>query len=276
MTDPTDHFGGGDVHADALTPDSPADSLQHEAPKPEAPWPHDTPSGKPEQQYVIDALAEESWRLFRIMGEFVQGFEEMSDVTKAVTIFGSARLGAGHPYYAQAERLAGLLAGGGYTVITGGGPGIMEAGNKGAYEGGGRSVGLNIDLPFEQNPNPYQTDEVKFRYFFIRKVMLVKYSSAFVVFPGGFGTIDELFEALTLVQTKKVVPFPVYLVGSVYWRGLIDWLEGTLLEAGTIHPKDLELFKVVDDVDALPGEIDAYYSSSSHGGFTVPKPDEGR
>lgn len=268
-------------HADALKPDGQADSLQPGAakptrpgePAPDAPRPYSAPSGKPEQQYVIDALAGESWRLFRIMGEFVQGFEEMSDVTKAVTVFGSARLGAGHPYFAQAERLARLLAEGGYTVITGGGPGIMEAGNRGAYTAGGRSVGLNIDLPFEQNPNPYQTDAVSFRYFFVRKVMLVKYSSAFVVFPGGFGTIDELFEALTLVQTKKIVPFPVYLVGRSYWQGLIDWLEGTLLEAGTIHAKDLELFKVVDDVDALPGEIDAYYSSSSHGGFEVPRPD---
>ncbi len=260
-------------HADALKPDGPADNLQPGAANADAPRPYRAPSGKPEQQYVIDALAGESWRLFRIMGEFVQGFEEMSDVTKAVTIFGSARLEAGHPYFAQAERLARLLAEGGYTVITGGGPGIMEAGNKGAYTAGGRSVGLNIDLPFEQNPNPYQTDAVSFRYFFIRKVMLVKYSSAFVVFPGGFGTIDELFEALTLVQTKKIVPFPVYLVGRSYWQGLIDWLSGTLLAAGTVHAKDLELFKVVDDVDALPGEIDAYYSSSSHGGFEVPRPD---
>ncbi len=229
-------------------------------------------AGRPEQQYVIDALAGESWRLFRIMGEFVQGFEEMSGVTKAVTIFGSARLREGHPYYEQAEALAQLLAEGGYTVITGGGPGIMEAGNKGAYEAGGRSIGLNVDLPFEQNPNPYQTDEVKFRYFFVRKVMLVKYSSAFVVFPGGFGTIDELFEALTLIQTKKILPFPVYLVGRSYWQGLLDWLQGTLLEHGTIREKDLELFKVVDETADIPGEIDAYYKDAEHGGLEVPEP----
>ena len=228
--------------------------------------------GKPEQQYVIDALAGESWRLFRIMGEFVQGFEEMSGVQKAVTLFGSARLKEGHAYYEQAERLAQLLARGGYTVITGGGPGLMEAGNKGAFEAGGRSIGLNVDLPFEQNPNPYQTDVVKFRYFFVRKVMLVKYSAAFVVFPGGFGTIDELFEALTLIQTKKIHPFPVYLVGRGYWQGLLDWLRGTLLEHGTINARDLDLFKVVDEIEAIPGEIDAYYSSSSHGGFAVPSP----
>jgi uncharacterized protein (TIGR00730 family) len=228
--------------------------------------------GKPEQQYVIDALAGESWRLFRIMGEFVQGFEEMSGVRKAVTLFGSARLHAGHPYYEQAETLAQLLAQGGYTVITGGGPGLMEAGNKGAFEAGGRSIGLNIDLPFEQNPNPYQTDIVRFRYFFVRKVMLVKYSSAFVVFPGGFGTIDEVFEALTLIQTKKIHPFPVYFVGESYWRGLIEWLSTTLVEHGTVAERDLHLFKVVDDVALIPGEIGAYYSSGSHGGFEVPTP----
>jgi uncharacterized protein (TIGR00730 family) len=232
------------------------------------------PSGEQlEQQYVIDDLATtESWRLFRIMGEFVQGFEEMSGVRKAVTLFGSARLHAGHPYYQQAETLAQLLAGGGYTVITGGGPGIMEAGNKGAFEAGGRSVGLNINLPFEQAPNPYQTDIVTFRYFFVRKVMLVKYSSAFVVFPGGFGTIDEVFEALTLIQTKKIHPFPIYFVGRSYWQGLIDWLGTTLLEHGTVAEKDLQLFKIVDDIAVIPGEIDAYYSSSSHGGFAVPTP----
>ena len=241
--------------------------------KPNNPRSQATPLvGKPEQQYVIDALAGESWRLFRIMGEFVQGFEEMSDVTKAVTIFGSARLRTGNRYFAQAEALAKLLAEDGYTVITGGGPGLMEAGNKGAYEAGGRSIGLNVDLPFEQAPNPYQTDEVKFRYFFVRKVMLVKYSSAFVVFPGGFGTIDELFEALTLIQTKKILPFPVYLVGRSYWQGLLDWLQGTLLEHGTIREQDLKLFKVVDETAAIPREIDAYYKEAAQVGLETPEP----
>ena len=227
-------------------------------------------STKPEKQYVIDALAAESWRLFRIMGEFVQGFEDMSDVGKAVTIFGSARLKADHPYYEQAEKLAKKLAECDYTVITGGGPGIMEAGNKGAYEAKGRSIGLNIDLPFEQGANPYLTDELNFRYFFIRKVMLVKYSTAFVVFPGGFGTIDELFESLTLIQTKKIKPFPIYLVGKEFWGGLLAWLESTLLEMGTIAPKDMHLFKVVDNVESIPHEIDAYYETLEHGGFEVP------
>lgn len=229
------------------------------------------PERPPEQQYVIDALGNESWRLFRIMGEFVQGFEEMTGVNKAVTLFGSARLKAGHPYYEQAETLGRLLAEGGYAVITGGGPGLMEAGNKGAFEARGRSIGLNVDLPFEQDPNPYQTDTVKFRYFFVRKVMLVRYSSAFVVFPGGYGTIDELFEALTLIQTKKILPFPVFLVGTGYWQGLIDWLKGTLLEQGTISAGDLELFKVIDDVTGIPAEIDAYYDGQNHAGFEVPR-----
>ncbi|CAN5904135.1 TIGR00730 family Rossman fold protein [soil metagenome] len=223
-----------------------------------------------EKQYVIDALAVDSWRLFRIMGEFVQGFEDMSGVGKAVTIFGSARFKADHPYYEKAEKLARELAEAGYAVLTGGGPGIMEAGNKGAYEAGGRSFGLNIDLPHEQDPNPYQTDEIKFRYFFTRKVMLVKYSTAFVVFPGGFGTLDETFEALTLIQTKKIKPFPVYLIGVDYWQGLVDWLKSTPEVLGTISPEDLDLFKVMDDVSNIPEEIDKYYLSENHGGFSKP------
>ncbi len=229
---------------------------------------------KPEEndrQYVIEALAEDSWRMFRILGEFAQGFEEMANVDKAVTIFGSARLKSDDPYNAKAERLAASLAGQGYAVITGGGPGIMEAGNKGAFEAGGRSIGLNVDLPHEQDPNPYQTHELKFRYFFIRKVMLVKYSTAFVVFPGGFGTIDELFEALTLVQTKKVTPFPIFLVGVEFWRGLVQWLQGTLVRHGTVSEHDLHLFKVVDDVDEISRAIDAYYQSSSRAGFEMPR-----
>lgn len=225
---------------------------------------------KPEKQYVIDVLAEESWRLFRIMGEFVQGFEEMSDVGRAVTIYGSARFKPDHPYYAKAEELASGLAKAGYAIITGGGPGIMEAGNKGASAAEGRSIGLNIDLPYEQKPNPYQTHEVKFRYFFVRKVMLVKYSTAFVAFPGGFGTIDELFESLTLIQTEKIKPFPVYLVGSEFWGGLIEWFTNVLVREGTISETDLHLFKVVDDVSTIPHEIEEYYLSANHGGFEVP------
>ncbi len=225
---------------------------------------------KTEKQYVIDVLAEESWRLFRIMGEFVQGFEDLSDVGRAVTIFGSARFPPDQPYSRKAEDLAGRLAKAGYAVLTGGGPGIMEAANKGAFESDGRSVGLNIDLPREQTPNPYQSDTLNFRYFFVRKVMLVKYSTAFVVFPGGFGTIDELFESLTLIQTEKIKPFPVYLVGSEFWDGLVTWLRDKLLKEGVLSEGDLHLFKVVDEVSTVPDEIEAYYRNANHGGFEIP------
>jgi len=223
-----------------------------------------------EKQYVIDALAEDSWRLFRIMGEFVQGFEELAGVNKAVTVFGSARVHEGSPYYESARRLAYELAKAGYTVLTGGGPGIMEAANRGALEAGGQSVGLNIDLPHEQAPNPYQTTTVSFKYFFVRKVMLVKYSTAFIAYPGGFGTLDEVLEALTLIQTKKIKPFPVFFVGVEYWRGLVQWFQSTLLRAGTISENDLHLFKVVDDVSSIPKEIEDYYRNSNHAGFNLP------
>ena len=223
-----------------------------------------------EKQYVIDALAEDSWRMFRILGEFVQGFEELADIGKAVTIFGSARLKEDSDTYKKTRQLAGQLAKQGYTIVTGGGPGIMEAANRGAMDVDGRSVGLNIDLPHEQAPNPYLTDSVDFKYFFVRKVMLVKYSTAFVIFPGGFGTLDELFEALTLIQTHKIKPFPVYLVGVEYWRGLLQWLQGTLLRNGTISEQDLHLFKVVDDVSTIPDEIEQYYRAENHGGFNLP------
>jgi len=223
-----------------------------------------------EKQYVIDALAEDSWRMFRIIGEFVQGFEELADVGKAVTIFGSARLKEGSAVYQEAHDLAVKLAEAGFAVLTGGGPGIMQAANQGALEAGAESVGLNIDLPHEQSPNPYQTRSLQFKYFFVRKVMLMKYSTAFVVFPGGFGTIDELFEALTLIQTKKIKPFPVYLVGVEYWRGLMQWLQGTLLRNGTISENDMHLFKVCDDVSKIPSEIEEYYRNENHAGFNLP------
>lgn len=227
-----------------------------------------------ERQYVIDALTEDTWRMFRILGEFAQGFEEMADVGKAVTIFGSSRLRPESEGYEQARALARGLAEAGYAVVTGGGPGIMEAANRGAFEAQGRSVGMNIRLPHEQAPNGYQTDSVNFTYFFVRKVMLVKYSTAFVAFPGGFGTIDELFESLTLIQTRKIKPFPVYLVGRTFWSGLVSWLSDTLVAQGTVSREDLALFKVVDDVSSIPFEIDAYYTSEEHGGFVVPPVDE--
>ncbi|HHO56095.1 MAG TPA: TIGR00730 family Rossman fold protein [Trueperaceae bacterium] len=224
-----------------------------------------------EKQYIIDDLGEQSWRLFKILAEFVQGFEEMADVGKAVTIFGSARFKEDNPYYQKAEALAKELANCGYAVLTGGGPGIMEAGNKGAYEAKGKSIGINISLPFEQDHNAYQTDSIDFSYFFIRKVILVKYSTAFVVFPGGFGTLDELFEALTLIQTKKIKPFPVYLIDSEYWGGLVDWIKSSLLAKGAISESNLNLFKLVDDISTIPEEIEAYYKHENHAGFDFPK-----
>src|SRR5690606_6200272 len=204
------------------------------------------------------------------LGEFVQGFEELASVNKAVTVFGSARVKEDSPIYASARQLAGELARAGYAVLTGGGPGIMEAANRGAIEAGGQSFGLNIDLPHEQAPNPYQTVSVDFKYFFVRKVMLVKYSTAFIAYPGGFGTLDEVSEALTLIPTKKIKPFPVFFVGVDYWRGLVQWFQSTLLRSETISENDLHLFKVVDDVSAIPHEIEEYYRSANHAGFKLP------
>ena len=193
----------------------------------------------------------DTWRVFRIMGEFVDGFEMLAELGPAVTIFGSARTKPGEREYETAVSVAKLLGEAGYTIITGGGPGIMEAGNKGAREADAFSVGLNIELPFEQHLNPYVDLSLDFRYFFARKTMLVKYAQAFVIFPGGFGTMDELFEALTLIQTGKVQNFPVVLFDSAYWQGLIDWLRNTMLTNGKISPADLDLFLLTDD----PAEV---------------------
>ncbi len=200
------------------------------------------------ERYVIDNMnPQESWRIFRIMAEFVDGIETLSSLEPAVTIFGSARSKPGEKYYTMAEDMGRMLATEGFCVITGGGPGIMEAANKGAKEGGGQSVGLNIVLPFEQHLNPYANIHLNFRYFFVRKVMFVKYAMSYVIFPGGFGTMDELFEALTLIQTDKIKPFPVVLVGSEYWRGLLDWISDTMIAEGMILPEDRAIFAVVDD-----------------------------
>lgn len=186
------------------------------------------------------------WRVFRIMGEFVEGFDELATLTRGISIFGSARSKAGDPDYVAAQETAALLAAEGFAVITGGGPGIMEAANRGAFEAGGLSIGCNIELPFEQRPNAYQTRSLKFKYFFVRKMMFVKYSLGFIIFPGGFGTFDELFEALTLIQTKKIRNFPVVLFGSSYWTGLLDWLRQVVLTDGKISDPDLDMFVVVD------------------------------
>lgn len=222
------------------------------------------------KQFVVDTMAENAWRMFRIIGEFADGFEALSGLGAAVTVFGSARGSLKLGVYRKAEILGEALAKAGYAVLTGGGPGVMEAANKGAFQAGGRSIGISIDLPHEQSPNPYQTDRVSFRYFFVRKVMLVKYARAFVAFPGGYGTLDELFEALTLIQTLKIHPFPVYLVGTDFWGGLVDWMKNTLIDQGTISPKNLQLFKVVDDVERIPEEIEAYYKHENRAGFAVP------
>jgi hypothetical protein len=212
-----------------------------------------------EKQYLIDSLSiEESWRVFRIMAEFVEGIETLSEVHNAVTIFGSARVKPDDAYYKKTEILARLLAQNGFSVITGGGPGIMEAANKGASEAGGKSVGMNIRLPFEQKPNPYANIHLDYKYFFIRKVMFVKYAMAYVILPGGFGTMDELFEALTLIQTKRIKSFPLILMGSDYWQGLLDWMKKTMLQESKIQSADLELIQIIDDPEEVVKHIKKY------------------
>lgn len=212
-----------------------------------------------EKQYVVDALSiDESWRIFRIMAEFVEAIETLSSVKHAVSIFGSARTKPDDPYYQKAELLARRLVEKGFGVITGGGPGVMAAANKGAAEAGGQSVGMNIRLPFEQKPNPYANVSIDYKYFFIRKVMFVKYAVAYVILPGGFGTMDELFEALTLIQTKRIKGFPVILMGSEYWKGLFDWLRKTMLRDNKISPDDLELIQIIDDPDEAVKHIQKY------------------
>lgn len=201
-----------------------------------------------DRQYVIDEITiQDSWRLFRIMAEFVDGFEALSQCHPAVTMFGSTRVKPTDEVYQKAERIGQLLAENGFSVITGGGPGVMEGANKGASLAGGKSIGLNIQLPLEQKPNPYANITLSFRYFFVRKVMFVKYAVAYIILPGGFGTMDELFESITLIQTHKIRPFPVILVGSNYWKGLLDWIKEVLLKEGKISRPDLEILQLIDD-----------------------------
>lgn len=207
----------------------------------------------------------DSWAIFKIMAEFVQGYESMARIGPSVSVFGSARTINDHNYYKKAVNISRMLAERGYGVITGGGPGIMEAGNKGAQEGGGQSIGLNIELPFEQNGNQYidQDSNLKFDYFFVRKVVFVKYSQAFVVLPGGFGTMDEMFEALTLIQTKKIARKPIVFIGKEYWQGLIDWIKNTMVAEGNISEGDLDLFKVCDDEKEAIDYIDDFFKTHS-------------
>jgi len=212
-----------------------------------------------EKQYVIDEISkEESWRIFRIMAEFVESIEVLSKVHNAVTVFGSARLKPDDKYYHMAEKLGQLLAQNGFAVMTGGGPGIMEAVNKGAAEAGGQSVGMNIKLPFEQKPNPYANLQLDYKYFFIRKVMFVKYAMAYVIMPGGYGTMDEFFEALTLIQTKRVKSFPVILMGREYWQGLLDWLKDSMVQKNMILPFDLDMIQLIDEPEEVVKHIKKY------------------
>ena len=205
-----------------------------------------------EKQYVIDEITiKDSWRLFRIMAEFVEGFETLSKCHPAVTIFGSTRIKPEDEVYQKTEKIGRLLAENGFSVITGGGPGAMEAANKGASAAGGKSIGLNIELPFEQKPNPYANITLSFRYFFIRKVMFVKYAMAYIILPGGFGTMDELLEAITLIQTHKIKPFPVILVGSKYWKGLLDWIKEVVLKEERISPEDLDILQLIDEPEEI-------------------------
>jgi len=201
--------------------------------------------------HADEFLHTDTWRVFRIMGEFVQGFEDLAHVANGVSVFGSARTKPNDPEYRAAQETGALLARAGYAVITGGGPGVMEAANRGAFEAGGASVGCNIELPHEQSSNAYLTLSLKFKYFFVRKMMFVKYSDAFVIFPGGFGTLDELFEALTLIQTRKIHNFPVVLFGTRYWKPMLDWLRGPMLKEGKIVEEDFRRLHATD----TPSEV---------------------
>jgi hypothetical protein len=220
---------------------------------------------------TINMPSEEPWRIFRIMAEFVEGFEELSTVGPAVSIFGSARTEPGDRYYELAHETAYLIAKKGFAVITGGGGGIMEAANKGARDAGGRSIGLNIELPMEQIPNKYQNLTLHFKYFFCRKVMFLKYANGFVVMPGGFGTMDELFESLVLIQTLKQVYFPVVLMGSDYWKGLLDWVRNVMLgQRGFIAPEDLDVFTVEDDPAKVAKLLVDFRETNGRSGLSQP------
>ncbi len=214
------------------------------------------PNELKESQYVIDAIkVGDTWRIFRVLAEMVEGFEKLSNIVPAVTVFGSARAKPNNKYYRMAREITGTLAEYGISTLTGGGPGIMEAANRGAFEKGGKSVGCNIELPLEQKPNKYCKTVVSFHYFFIRKVMLVKYSSGFLIFPGGYGTMDELMEALTLIQTKKIKPFPLILIGSEYWGGMVDWIRKQTLKRKLINKEDMDLIEMLDTKEEVVSRI---------------------
>ena len=215
-----------------------------------------------ERKWGGEMKGNDAWHVFKVMSEFVEGFERLHKIGPCVSLYGSARTKPNETYYQVAEELGGKLTQSGYGVITGGGPGVMEAANKGAQEAGGKSVGLNIVIPFEQQANPYVDFDklINFKYFFVRKVMFMRYAQGFVVFPGGFGTLDEVFEALTLVQTEKVAQFPIVFIGEEFWKGLMDWIKETLLEKGMISKDDLNLFHIVDTADEAVKIIEAFYT----------------
>ncbi len=215
--------------------------------------------------YEINKLEkQDSWRMFRILGEFVDGFDVLPNYLPAVTVYGSARTPEGDPYYQWSMDLGKALVREGFTVITGGGPGVMESANRGAFENDGRSIGLNVELPMEQKPNPYLSLSLSFRYFFVRKVMLVKYATAFILLPGGFGTLDEFFETLTLIQTRKIKPFPVVLIGKDYWRGLVDWMKERMLGEEMISPEDIDLFHVTDSIEEAVSLVKKFRTNDDH------------
>lgn len=216
-------------------------------------------SKKPTQYPIDDFKTGESWRLFKIMGEFVEGIDTLHDLGPAVSIFGSARTQQDHPDYIKARKTAALFASTGYAVITGGGPGIMEAANRGAADQDGESVGLKINLPFEEKGNPYITTSVDFHYFFVRKVMFVKYAQAYIIMPGGLGTLDEMFETLTLVQTGRIRKMPVILMGKTFWGGLLDWIKDSLAEGGLISPEDIDLFHLADEPEQALEIVKKFY-----------------
>jgi uncharacterized protein (TIGR00730 family) len=231
---------------------------------------HKHPPGTTQDEQLLESprpdefTHTDTWRVFRIMGEFVEGFDELATLSHGVSIFGSARTSPTEADYKVAQETAALLARAGFSVITGGGPGIMEAANRGAFEAGGISVGCNIELPIEQKPNPYQTLSLKFKYFFVRKMMFVKYSEAFIIFPGGFGTLDELFEALTLIQTKKIRDFPVVMYGTRYWGGLMDWIRDFALRENKVSEADMHLLHLTDSPEEIVRIIVDSQSSLRH------------
>jgi len=231
--------------------------------------PNEKPPGGTQDERLLETprrsdefLHTDTWRVFRIMGEFIQGFEDLAPITNGVAVFGSARTPPEDPVYKAAQETAALLAHAGFAVITGGGPGIMEAANRGAFEAGGTSVGCNIELPHEQKSNDYLTLSLKFKYFFVRKMLFVKYSNAFIIFPGGFGTLDELFESLTLIQTRKIRNFPVVLYGSRYWSGMIDWIKSTVLSNANIAEEDLQLLHLTDSPAEIVDIISSFQDAS--------------